>query len=132
MQYKRTPAQKRLHNWLVCSGCVICGAPAELHHVIGASCKQKYMMQTLVIGQWFCNPLCYDHHRNPNVINVTSRKKEFIKTYGNEYLLHLNKVDEYYREKGELPYPAIYLRAIAFRERQEQEADKWLTENQLR
>ena len=65
-----TAAQKRFHDMACSDGCIIpgCGAPARLHHCVGASAKHN----KVEIGQWWVLPLCDDHHQHgPAAVHVS-------------------------------------------------------------
>ena len=54
----RTAAQERWVQQVASMGCIVCGAPAQVHHVIGETAKHN----KVAIGQEFILPLCPHHH----------------------------------------------------------------------
>ena len=127
MQYKKTEAQRKWHSWLADRGCVITQGPAEIHHVVGASAKQKYHFETHWIGQWYVLPLCYELHRSPNVEgSIAKSRNSFERIYGPQFNLFLNKVQEYYNENNVLPFDEDILRAIGEHERQREQTETFI------
>jgi len=80
LKKKMTAAQKR-YVALSCSfGCVVCGAPAEYHHLPGARTVNAY-----TAGY----PLCPEHHRGQEYPgqSIHSSRLLFFGKHGDEFVL---------------------------------------------
>lgn len=77
---KPTAEQQRYHDKVRALGCIICGRPAVIHHV----------MEGLGMGQAVDHdrplPLCYDHHQSEEAgaVSIHGTPKEFVEAYGTE------------------------------------------------
>ncbi len=84
-------------------------ANIQRHHVLGRSAKHN----KVDIGHWFILPIPFELHdvSSNHPENVTHRKKDFVKRFGNQRDLFLMMVEDM-RERGyELP-PAEVCKAI--------------------
>jgi hypothetical protein len=52
-------ALKRHHDRVAALGCLVCGAPAEVHHVTGYADRPGRLAR----DEWLVAPLCPTHHR---------------------------------------------------------------------
>lgn len=52
-------AVRRHHDFVASLGCLVCGAPAEVHHVTGYADKPGRFARS----DWLVVPLCPPHHR---------------------------------------------------------------------
>lgn len=87
-----TAIQKRFHDALAKSGCVITGNPiVQLHHLEGRCFKHKKQL----IGQWLVIPLCLELHEvhSNHSLNVTHHKNLFHETYGTGYELLIKAIE---------------------------------------
>lgn len=74
-----TAAEKRHLSKIAALGCIICGAPANIHHPRFACGMSQRASNWLVI------PLCPAHHQHgPFGHAVHNGQQEFEKTYGTE------------------------------------------------
>lgn len=55
----RTRPQRRHHGRLKELGCLVCGGPAEIHHVRGFADRAG----SITKDHWLVTPLCPSHHR---------------------------------------------------------------------
>jgi len=106
-----TAKQKRWHQWLRDSGCAICHNPTAIHHIAGSKMKLKGVKKP---GEWFCVPLCYNHHQGDDGIHAN--KRAFEKKHGTEKELFKCMVEIYginHEDKpmSEADYQAIMDRA---------------------
>ncbi len=84
-------------------------ANIQRHHVLGRSAKHN----KVDIGHWFILPIPFELHdvSSNHPENVTHRKKDFVKRFGNQRDLFLMMVEDM-RDRGyELP-PAEVCKAI--------------------
>jgi len=56
--YKPVDVQ-RFHDWVAEQGCLVCGAPATIHHVTGYADKPGRFGR----DHWLVVPLCPPHHQ---------------------------------------------------------------------
>jgi len=76
MKKSKTAAEKRYHDKVAALGCLICGSPANVHHIredMGASMRSSHY---LVI------PLCREHHQGE--FSIHNSPREFKNIYGSE------------------------------------------------
>ena len=74
----KTEEQRRYHDWIASLGCLACGRPAEVHHVLDA-CPGKSTRR----DHWYVAPLCGDiHHRGPQGVHGLGREKQFLAFHG--------------------------------------------------
>jgi hypothetical protein len=52
-------AVERFHDFVADEGCLVCGGPAEVHHVTGYA----HTMGRVTRDDWMVTPLCPLHHR---------------------------------------------------------------------
>ena len=80
MKRAMTNDEKMLVDALVAHGCVICGQPAQFHHLPGAR------PNALAIGY----PLCMEHHTGQEYHgqSIHNGNQEFCAKYGSELELH--------------------------------------------
>jgi hypothetical protein len=50
---------ERFHSWVAEHGCLVCGGPAEVHHVRGYADRPGQVLK----DDWLVTPLCPGHHR---------------------------------------------------------------------
>ena len=55
----RTVALKRFYDAVAEQGCLVCGSPAEIHHVTGYADRPGRFTR----DDWLVVPLCPKHHR---------------------------------------------------------------------
>ena len=80
MSKRPTNAAERRHLGRVAAlGCVVCGAPGEVHHIREGQGLSQRASHYLTI----C--LCLDHHRGDLSIHKT--KRQFENIYGDELIL---------------------------------------------
>jgi hypothetical protein len=53
-------AAERYHDWIAAQGCLVCGAPACVHHVTGYADKPGRFSR----DHWLVVPLCPGHHQS--------------------------------------------------------------------
>lgn len=93
--------QKLWRETLRTMGCVNHpGAPAEIHHVVGATGKQNKVS----IGHWFLLPLCSQCHRLEHEANVDLWPKRFCAIWGTQRALFAEVVDWYLHQGYTLPF----------------------------
>jgi hypothetical protein len=51
---------RRYHDWVASLGCLVCGSPAEVHHVTGYADRPGRISRS----HWLVTPLCPTHHRS--------------------------------------------------------------------
>lgn len=74
-----TAAEKRHLDRVSSLGCIICGAPASLHHP-RFSCGMSQRA-----SNWLAIPLCPWHHQQgPHGIAIHNGQQEFEKNFGTE------------------------------------------------
>ena len=75
---KRKPnaAEKRHYTRVAEYGCIVCQAPAELHHVLRADGKETRRDPRFVV------PVCPDHHRGRYGIHGLGSEAAFDDMYG--------------------------------------------------
>lgn len=74
MKKPATKAEREHMGEVAALGCIICGRPAECHHVAGHGMRASHY-ETI--------PLCPDHHRNGNDC-VHAGRRTFESRYGTE------------------------------------------------
>lgn len=97
-RYQPTAAQKRFWDELAQGGCVNCGRPAEIHHILGAAAKQNKVH----IGQWAVVPVCPDHHRVWEKVGKLTQMEDYI----------AEVLNPYWRRFGEVPMSKDELLAL--------------------
>jgi len=74
-----TNAEKRHLDRVSALGCIVCGAPASIHHprfVCGMSQRSKH---------WLAIPLCPWHHQHgPHGVAIHNGQADFEKNFGSE------------------------------------------------
>jgi hypothetical protein len=83
VKHGKTAEEKAHLDWVASLGCVICGKPANIHHVRSVASKRDH---TKVI------PLCYYHHQGKMGIH-TIGKKIWWEQFGHE-LDYLKQIQE--------------------------------------
>jgi hypothetical protein len=53
-------AARRFHDWVATKGCLVCGAPATIHHVTGYADRMGRVSRS----HWLVAPLCPAHHQH--------------------------------------------------------------------
>jgi hypothetical protein len=83
---KPTKAQYRHFDMICQGGCIVCGSPAEPHHIeITAGCKKDH---DRVI------PLCPTHHRTGGYgVAIHAGRAEFESKYGTEQELFIKTME---------------------------------------
>lgn len=89
--------QKRWREDVRELGCIFCGGPAEIHHVVGRTAKHMKMP----VGHWWILPVCTEGHRT-----VERETKEDQKIHFKDLCIR------YRQHYGDLPFPASTLLAI--------------------
>lgn len=107
--FRPKAVHKRFHDKLAKLGCIITAAPAQLHHIVGASYRQNGVW----LGQWWLIPLSPELHMDGNV-NITTNKTEFYEKIGTEKELFWETMDRYVYEYHEMPVPMNVLVEIYF------------------
>jgi hypothetical protein len=72
----KTSEERSYHGWLASLGCIACGRPAEVHHVMHAPCKQKRR------DHRFAVPLCAAHHRGKTGVHGLGSEAAFLALWG--------------------------------------------------
>ena len=71
-----TAAEKRHMNRVAELGCIICAAPAQVHHI------REGMGMSQRASNWLIIPLCPEHHTG--ALSVHKTAKQFANIYGSE------------------------------------------------
>lgn len=74
IKHGKTQAEKAHHNRVASIGCIICGAPACIHHVRGNAAPKDHMRVL---------PLCHHHHQGSEGFHHLGRS-EWVSRYGYE------------------------------------------------
>jgi hypothetical protein len=69
----KTQEQRQFHDWIASLGCLACGRPAEVHHILDAAPGKATRRD-----HWFVAPLCPDHHRGPLGVHSLGRERQFL------------------------------------------------------
>ena len=72
----KTTEEARHVEHVASLGCLICGKPAEVHHVMHAPGKSKRR------DHRFIAPLCPDHHRGNDGVHGLGSEKAFLALWG--------------------------------------------------
>jgi len=99
--YKPVDVQ-RFHDWVAEQGCLVCGAPACLHHVSGYADKPGRFSR----DDWLVVPLCPPHHQkvfDPSASDPISVEglghQGFFDRYGIDLLAEAMAFAETYQRK---------------------------------
>lgn len=73
---KRTAREAEHHAQVARVGCLVCRAPAEIHHVMDTGLgKERRRDHRYVV------PLCPEHHRGPRGVHGLGRERQFKDEY---------------------------------------------------
>lgn len=76
-------AERRYQAWCKDQGCVACAVrPVDVHHCGGSTLKAKVDLVTVLIGHWFCIPLCAVCHWQYH-----NSKAQFLAVKGKQWKL---------------------------------------------
>lgn len=74
----KTAEQSVFHDWIASLGCLVCGRPAHVHHVLD-HCPGKSTRR----DHWFVTPLCHVHHQDSRVgVHGLGREEQFLAFHG--------------------------------------------------
>lgn len=75
---KPTAADRRYFTRVAALGCILCGGPAEIHHITGAGMGLKSSNRDVI-------PLCPPHHRTGGYgVAVHAGTKEWERIHGTQ------------------------------------------------
>ena len=89
-------AVRRYHDWVASLGCLVCGSPAELHHVTSYADRPGRLSR----DDMLVTPLCPLHHRGvgeraPFIVSVQSLgHRGFFQEHGIDLLAEAMRLAE--------------------------------------
>lgn len=83
--------EKRFHAYTKEADCICCGMPGPsiVDHCVGSSFKIKHGLVSVLVGHWFCIPLCIEC----DSVTTKGSKRAFREAFGSQAELWLKHVD---------------------------------------